>query len=72
MRDVWEISVHMYWLIDETERERQRERQRQSERQRQRERQTDKDRGGHREMERDTCTSRIQRDKEIENITSLS
>ena len=54
LRDVWEISVQMYWLIDETERER------------------DKDRGGHREMERDTCTSRIQRDKETENITSLS
>ena len=26
LRDVWEISVHMYWLVDERERERERER----------------------------------------------
>ena len=44
----------------------------QRESKRQKERQTDKDRGGHREMERDTCTSRIQRDKETENTCSLS
>ena len=28
MRDVWEISVQMYWLIDETERERERDKDR--------------------------------------------
>ena len=35
LRDVWEISVHMYWLNDETERERERQRDKDRERERQ-------------------------------------